>query len=362
MADGQIVADGQPREVLLSLSAKQDSGIYPPQVTELFWKLQEAGLLEVTEAPFTVDEAAKVLSPSVQSWRTAESGKDSEEGKVEAEDAGETVVEVEDLEFAYPDGTKAIKGVDLKVHKGEFVSIVGQNGSGKTTLVKHLNGLLRPTRGTIRIMGEDAAKYPISVLATKVGYCFQNPDHQIFSSKVFDELAFGLKNLKRSKEEIQATVEMVAERLGLLDLLDHNPHTLSKGQRQRIAVAAVLAMGPDIMIVDEPTTGQDPRQSRQMMDLMRLLNEEHGKTIIVITHDMALAAEYSHRLVVMHAGRVILDGVPAEVFRQEEVLRSTNLEPPQITQLFLKLGIEPVAVTVDEAFMRLSGVLKEVLA
>ena len=113
---------------------------------------------------------------------------------------------------------------------------------------------------------------PISVLATKVGYCFQNPDHQIFSSKVFDELAFGLKNLKRSKEEIQATVEMVAERLGLLDLLDHNPHTLSKGQRQRIAVAAVLAMGPDIMIVDEPTTGQDPRQSRQMMDLMRLLN------------------------------------------------------------------------------------------
>ena len=362
MADGQIVADGQPREVLLSLSAKQDSGIYPPQVTELFWKLQEAGLLEVTEAPFTVDEAAKVLSPSVQSWRTAESGKDLEEGKVEAEDAGETVVEVEDLEFAYPDGTKAIKGVDLKVHKGEFVSIVGQNGSGKTTLVKHLNGLLRPTRGTIRIMGEDAAKYPISVLATKVGYCFQNPDHQIFSSKVFDELAFGLKNLKRSKEEIQATVEMVAERLGLLDLLDHNPHTLSKGQRQRIAVAAVLAMGPDIMIVDEPTTGQDPRQSRQMMDLMRLLNEEHGKTIIVITHDMALAAEYSHRLVVMHAGRVIFDGVPAEVFRQEEVLRSTNLEPPQITQLFLKLGIEPVAVTVDEAFMRLSGVLKEVLA
>jgi len=361
MANGQIVADGQPREVLLKLSAENDSGIYPPQVTQLFWRLQEAGLAGIKEAPFTVEEAASILSPHVESWSPAKPEKDPGEDRVESQDARETVVEVEDLEFAYPDGTKAIKGANLKVQEGEFLSIVGQNGSGKTTLVKHLNGLLRPGRGTVRIMGQDAAKFPISLLATKVGYCFQNPDHQIFSSKVFDELAFGLKNLKRSKEEIKATVEMVADRLGLLELLDDNPHNLSKGQRQRIAVAAVLAMGPDIMIVDEPTTGQDPRQSRQMMDLMRLLNREHGKTIIVITHDMALAAEYSHRLVVMHSGQIILEGAPAEVFRQEEVLRSTNLEPPQVTQLFLKLGIEPVAVTIDEAFAHLGEVLKEVL-
>lgn len=353
MADGRIAADGRPRDVFYRFRTDGQSGIYPPQVTQLFWKLEEEGLLDLKEVPFTVDEASQVLSPLLPP------GDRIKQDKASPQTERETVVEVRDLEFAYPDGTKALNGVNLKVGRGEFLSIVGQNGSGKTTLVKHLNGLLRPTSGIVRIMGEDATSLPVSLLATKVGYCFQNPDHQIFSSRVFDELAFGLKNLKRPIEEIKATVEMVASRLGLAELLGANPHSLSKGQRQRIAVAAVLAMGPEVIIVDEPTTGQDPQQSRQMMDLMRFLNREHGKTIIVITHDMALAAEYSDRLVVMHKGQKLLEGTPRQVFREERVLRLTNLEPPQVTKLFLQLGIEPVPVTVDEAFTFLKEVLRK---
>lgn len=357
MSNGRIVASDAPRKVLSDYRMLLNAGVHAPQVTQLIDRLKQAGYLQPGDTAFTVPEAAGLLRPLLQ--KTGNSRVTHAYGdRHGVREAGEPVVEVSDVHFAYPDGTVALRGVDLQIRVGEFVSIVGQNGSGKTTLVKHLNGLLRPSSGTIRIKGENIAGLPVSVVSSRAGYCFQNPDHQIFSSRVYDELAFGPRNLKKPESEIKETVHMVAARLGLEDLLDENPHNLSKGQRQRIAVASVLAMGPDVIIVDEPTTGQDPRQSRDMMDLVKTLNREHGKTIVAITHDMALAAEYSDRLVVMHSGTKILDGEPREVFSQKEVLRSTNLEAPQVIELFQALGIEPLPLTVDEAFETLTKAME----
>lgn len=166
---------------------------------------------------------------------------------------------------------------------------------------------------------------------------FQNPDHQIFSSRTWDEIAYGPRNLGYEDDKVEELVKYVSEILGIEDLLDENPYNLSKGQRQQIAVASILAMQPNIIIVDEPTTGQDPKQSRSMMDLMKSLNREHNKTIVVITHDMNIAAEYSDRLVVMHSGNVLVEGTPRQVFAHEELLRKSNLEPPQIAKAALRL-------------------------
>lgn len=345
MHDGKIVADGKPREVLSKYKMLQDVGVLPPQVTELVELLQQNGYIKEDTIPLTISQAADLIRPYLKKKRTDKSLQIKKNNLDK-----ETIVKIKDLEFSYPDGTKALNGVSLDIYRGEFLSIVGQNGSAKTTLVKHLNGLLRPTSGSIYISGENIASQPVSTLATKVGYCFQNPDHQIFSSRVYDELAFGLKNMKKTESEADKIIHEVAESLGIQDLLEENPHTLSKGQRQRIAVATVLAMGPEVIIVDEPTTGQDPRQSREMMDLMQSINKESGKTIVVITHDMNLAAEYSDRLVVMHRGKKVLEGTPHEVFVQKEKLATTNLEPPQITMLFQELGIQPLPITVDEGY------------
>lgn len=195
----------------------------------------------------------------------------------------------------------------------------------------------------------------VAKLSQSVGYCFQNPDHQIFSSVVKDELCYGPKNLRWPQQEIEESVSEVGRFLKIEDLFDQNPYNLSKGQRQQIAVAAILAMKPDVLVVDEPTTGQDPRQSHEMMDMVKWLNTELHKTIVVITHDMSIAAEYSDRIVVMHSGQVIAQGIPREVFAQEELLNSSNLESPQITRLLQQAGIkEPVVIDVKEAFEILS--------
>ena len=205
--------------------------------------------------------------------------------------------------------------------------------------------------------GQDTRETTVAQLSKSVGYCFQNPDHQIFSSLVLDELRYGPKNLGWDEETIDNTVLEISQMLGIEDLLEENPYNLSKGQRQQVAVAAILCTKPDVLIVDEPTTGQDPLQSRAMMDMMKWLNQEAHKTIVVITHDMSIAAEYSDRIVAMHMGKIIADGTPREVFAQEELLNSSNLEAPQITRLLQRAGIqEPTVIDVNEAFQLLSQV------
>ena len=242
------------------------------------------------------------------------------------------IIEVKDLNHIYPNGFHALRGLTVKIERGEFVAIIGQNGSGKTTLVKHLNSLLRPTTGTVCVNGLDVSRRKVSEMAQTVGYCFQNPDHQIFCETVYKEVAFGPQNLHLSQAEIDQRVEEALGAVGLLPLKDRMPRELSKGQRQRLAVAAVLSMRPEILIVDEPTTGQDYRDGIEMLNLVERLHQS-GHTVLIITHDMFLVARYARRVLVLREGEILLDGTAREVFGQSDLLRTTFLAPPPITSL-----------------------------
>jgi len=242
------------------------------------------------------------------------------------------IIRVEELSHTFPDGTKALEAVNLEIHRGEFIGIIGQNGSGKTTLVKHFNGLLKPTKGRVLVDSIDTRETTIASLSTKVGYVFQNPDHQISKDTTEAELAFGPRNIGLSAVEIQGRVEEALRSVGIERLAKRHPLLTSKGERQLIAIASVLTMKPEVIVIDEPTTGQDKRQSQQAMKLLTDLNKA-GHTIIVITHDMSLVAEYTRRIFVFHQGRIVLDDCPRKIFREVNILRETGLRPPQITRL-----------------------------
>ncbi|MCD6513687.1 MAG: energy-coupling factor transporter ATPase [Candidatus Odinarchaeota archaeon] len=238
---------------------------------------------------------------------------------------------VEDLSFTYPDGTLALEDISLEIYEGEFVAIIGQNGSGKTTLVKHFNGLLKPTKGRVIVDGVDTRKATVAELARKVGYLFQNPDHQIFSNTIEEEIAFGPRNLGLSEDEIKERVEEALEIFELTKIRKENPIFRSKGEKTRIALASIVAMRPKVLILDEPTTGLDWRQSEKVMQYVKKMHDS-GHIIIFITHDMRIVAEYAKRVIVMHRGRILLEGDVRDVFAQPEILKETFLFPPQITQ------------------------------
>jgi energy-coupling factor transporter ATP-binding protein EcfA2 len=259
----------------------------------------------------------------------------------------EELFDITELQHFYPNGTHALQGVDLKIRAGEFIGLVGQNGSGKTTLAKHLNGLLRPSRGEIRFRGTDCRRLKASELSSQVGYVFQNPDYQIFLHSVYDELAFGPRNLKLPEDEVHKRALKAMEFMNLSGTERQHPQTLSRGQRQRLAIASVLVMETEVIILDEPSGGQDRLQARNLMGLLVDLNRR-GRTIVLITHDLELAAEFCGRIVVVGGGRVLLDGAPGEVFGRDEVLESTHLRAPDIYRLSRILGWEHPALSVEE--------------
>ncbi|MBL7065826.1 MAG: energy-coupling factor transporter ATPase [Anaerolineae bacterium] len=247
----------------------------------------------------------------------------------------ERLIEVSNLTFAYPDGTLALRDVNLDIYANQFIAFIGQNGSGKTTLAKCLNGLLRPTRGTVKIGELDTrTKGTVKKIVTKVGYVFQNPDHQLFNDSVFKEIAYGPRNIGLSEEEVKICVKEAARVAGVHDdVFTEHPFFLTKGLRQRVAIASILAMRPQMIIVDEPTTGQDLKQSLEVMDFLRDLWGEEGHTIVIITHEMPIVAQYAQRVVVLGQGKVLMDGTTREVFAEPELLAGTFVKPPQITRL-----------------------------
>jgi len=249
-------------------------------------------------------------------------------------------VRVSGLVHVYPEGTRALDGVDLLVEPGELVAIVGQNGSGKSTLVRHFNGLLRPTAGRVEVEGEDAAGLRTAALARRVGLAFQDPDRQIFAGRVRAEVAFGPRNLGLRGEALDAAVRDSLGAMGLGDQLDANPYDLGYSRRKLLAIASVLAMSTPIVVLDEPTTGQDLRGIARVRAMIERLTAE-GRTVIAISHDMRFVAETFRRIVVMRSGRVILDGTPAEVFAETNWpdFASTFLEPPLAARVGVRLGI-----------------------
>lgn len=261
-------------------------------------------------------------------------------------------ISVIDLDFVYPDGTKALMDINLEISKGEFIALIGQNGSGKTTLSKCLNGLYKPTSGDIIVDGLNSKDSSIVQMVKRVGYVFQNPDHQLFNSNCWDEIAYGPRNIQLSDEEVTNRVEEAIDVVGLPKIYHgEHPFFLSKGLRQRVAIASILALRPQVIIVDEPTTGQDVKQSLEIMDFLKDLNETHGHTVIIITHDMPIVGMYARRVIAMAQARIMADGPTRDVFTRSDILEKTFLAPPQITQLAQadpSLGYDLGTLTVSE--------------
>jgi energy-coupling factor transport system ATP-binding protein len=251
-----------------------------------------------------------------------------------------THLALERVGYVYPDGTRALADVELTVRPGEVVAIVGQNGSGKSTLVRHLDGLLRPTEGRVLHDGTDVAGTRVAALAANVGIVFQNPDRQIFSGRVRAEVEFGPRILGRSPAEVTEAATSALATVGLLDFADANPYDLGFSRRKLLTLASVLAMATPVVVLDEPTTGQDARGVARIQTIVASLAEAR-RTVIAISHDMRFVAESFERVVVMRAGRIVLDGTPAEVFAESAwpTLASSYLEPPLAARVGARLGL-----------------------
>jgi energy-coupling factor transport system ATP-binding protein len=245
----------------------------------------------------------------------------------------------EDLGFVYPDGTRALESVDLEILQGERVAIIGQNGSGKSTLVRHFNGLLRATEGSVAVAGTPVGKRHVAELAREVGIAFQNPDRQIFSGRVAREVEFGPRNIGVEGKELAERVNDALAAVGLEGRSEANPYDLGFSQRKLLALASVLAMRTPIVVLDEPTTGQDANGIARVRSIVESLWRE-GRTVVAVSHDMRFVAEGFARIVVMRAGRVMLDGDPREVFAEEQwpILASTYLEPPLAARIGARMG------------------------
>ena len=256
-------------------------------------------------------------------------------------------IEINNLQFTYPTGVQALRGISLTVEPGEQVAIVGQNGAGKTTLVRHFNGLLQQTSGEVHIGDWNTREHSVAKLASRVGYVFQNPDEQLFSRDIKTEVAFGPKNLGFKAEQIQGRVEEALAMTELSDKTETNPYDLSPTWRKMVAIASIIAMDTPIVIFDEPTTGQDAANIERIAHVIKILRER-GKTVITITHDIDFCAENFERVIAMSQGQVLLDGKANEVFGQDELLASTYVDPPQLTRLGKRLGLKEIVKSETE--------------
>ena len=247
------------------------------------------------------------------------------------------MIEVDNLFYRYPSGVEALRGVSLEIRRGEFLAIMGKNGAGKTTLVKHFNGLLKPTSGSVKVDGVDTRELSVAELSRKVGLVFQNPDHQLFCETVEEEISFALKNFGFDEETIEKRVEWALHLLDLERYRKSSPLVLSGGERKRVALASVLAWDPEVLILDEPTIGQDQRQKEILRQFILQLNAQ-GKTVVMVTHDVEFVAECNPRVVLMSDGRIIADGAAKTVLTDFKTLREASIIPPQITQLFSSIA------------------------
>lgn len=270
-------------------------------------------------------------------------------------------IKVKNVNYVYSEGTAyeihALKNVNLEIPDGQFVGLIGHTGSGKSTLVQHLNGLIRATDGKIYYNGKDiyGEKFSMKELRSKVGLVFQYPEHQLFELDVLTDVCFGPKNLGFSREEAEEKAKKALRMVGMKEKYDHcSPFELSGGQKRRVAIAGVLAMDPEVLILDEPTAGLDPRGRDEILDQISYLQKERGITVILVSHSMEDVARYVDRIVVMNQGQVRFDGTPKEVFRHYQELEQIGLAAPQVTYLLQELkekgaDVDTDATTVEEA-------------
>jgi len=260
-------------------------------------------------------------------------------------------IKVEGAHYVYPNGKViALSEVNLEVKQGELLGVIGQNGSGKTTLTKLLNRLLQPSAGAVYVNGLLTTDRTVQEMSAHIGYVFQNPNHQLFARTVKDELEFGPRNIGTSEDDIAQRVAEAVDFFGLGEYIDEHPYRVSFPIRKLVGIASVITMKPSIIILDEPSTGQDHQTTRVINSLMRRLAED-GTTVICVSHDMPLLADVVERVIVMRNAEIVADATPREVFADSELMLTTNLQAPQITNIALKtvypLG-GPIALTPQE--------------
>jgi energy-coupling factor transport system ATP-binding protein len=341
LRDGQVAARGAPRDILTDFPLLASCGVKTLPTVELFREMGWPG------QPMTVEEAAALISENNLLPRKRQ----RPPAKPEKASTNPVILEAQKLSFSYPDPLfPVLHNIDLAIREGEFVAILGQNGSGKTTLAKQFNGLLKPSSGRMIVRNRPTTSLKHRELARLVGYVFQNPDHQIFSPTVFEEVEFGLKVLGEEQGRIKIQVEEALAATGLEGYEDRSPFLLTKGERQRVAVASILAAKPEVLILDEPTTGLDYRHQRDAMEMLRRLNGL-GHTIIVITHAIWIAETYADRTIVVKDGRILADGPSRLIFRDEMRLREASLSPSPLVRLSNRL--DTAALTLEDLVQEL---------
>lgn len=341
LQEGRVAARGRPRDILADVERCAASGVRPPDVCRVFAAL---GLPDPPGDP--IEAASRLRAAGLVPAAPAPAAAPPRR-------PGPPLVEVRNLSHRYASGRQALADVTLDVGAGEFIAVVGRNGSGKTTLVKHFNGLLAPTAGTVRLGGRPVGEYALEDIAQRVGYVFQDPDHQLFAATVAEEVAFGPRHLGLPADEVR---RRVAEALAATDLTAHDadPFLLDKGDRQRLAVAAVLALHPELLVLDEPTTGLDWPEQQRMLALLRRLHGE-GRTIVIVTHTPWVIAEHAERVLLLQDGRLRYDGGPRGFFADDALVAAAAFRRPEVTRLGRALGCTPLSVEELLAWLRPAG-------
>lgn len=337
LEQGEVLFEGEPHEVLRQIDLLHQCGVKVPPAAEFAARVERQGLYSYPRAPITLDEALTPLqnlltTPDVLPVPAVTQPQPPDQ----AADAT-PVVEFVHVTHQYDTGHKGIDDINLEVYPGEFVALCGMNGAGKTTLAMHVMGLLKPTSGSVLVNGLDTRDLTVAELAHTVGLIFQNPNHQLFKDTVQAELEFGPRNIGWPDERVAEATRRVLELVELSGLEGWDPESLSIGQKQRVAVASVLVMEPRVLLLDEPTTGQDQRTLEPFMNLVAELNRQ-GMTVLMITHDMEVALQYASRMVVLANSHVIADGPPGEIFLQEDILVQAELHLPDVLELTKQLN------------------------
>lgn len=340
MDEGRIIMDDVPRRIFACADELRRVGLDVPQVTELCCMLREKGVKISGEIIFEEECAEAIAAIPLKSKRADCSPK---EKPAEAASSSEEVARLDGVTYKYSVGTPfektAVDNVSLSIAKGEFVGIIGHTGSGKSTLIQHLNGLIKPTEGTVLIDGEDIHGKNASLrdIRFKVGLVFQYSEHQLFEETVAKDIAYGPKNMGLSEEEINKAVAEAAESMGITHLLEKSPFELSGGQQRRVALAGVLAMDPEVLILDEPAAGLDPKGRDRILGLIKQYHEKSGKTILLVSHSMEDIVKFASKVLVMNKGRLFCYDETDKVFERTNELVSIGLDVPQITRLSHKL-------------------------
>lgn len=359
MNEGRAALDGTPHEVFAHSSELRTIGVDSPRTARISNSLAERRLCPAGDPCLNVDEAAALISGIVKARAGAPASVETEtRGRATTSphapaprphaEGAEPIVRFSGVTFAYPGGGASVNNLDLTVYPGELVGIVGQNGAGKTTATKLLNGLLKPSSGSVMIAGLDTREVPVSRIARHVATLFQNPDHQLCKNTVLEEVAFGLELAGVSQTDAEARARRVIERFGLP--ADEAPFSLSRGQRQMVALASVVVTEPAVVVLDEPTSGLDYRECMTVMETVREM-AEHGSAVVMVCHDMEVVSDFAERLVVMADGCILARGATAEVFADAALMARARVKPPQVVELSQRLAAE-----VSPAFAHISEV------